>query len=94
MINKEEKILKNGLRRRLKKHVTSELKEPITKIEDTPLKENVIENESLTDETKTVPSKPSTQLPDQILMVDTSNLVHQDYQQTQEMKVYIYSYFP
>ncbi len=88
---KEEKILKNGLRRRLKKISDIEKKEKETKIEETPLKENVVENAKL-DETKitsTVSEKastPSTQLPDQILMIDTSNLVHEEYQQTQEIK--------
>jgi Lon-like ATP-dependent protease len=56
------------------------------------LKENVVENAKL-DETKissstdtTKSSSPTSQIPGQILMVDTSNLVHEEYQQTQEIK--------
>ena len=83
----EEKILKNGLRRRLRKVSDIERKE--TKIDETPLKENVVENNKL-NETKissTDSAKISaTEIPDQILMIDTSNLVHEEYQQTQEIK--------
>jgi Lon-like ATP-dependent protease len=71
----EEKILKNGLRRRLKK-----ASETLGKTEDTV---NKIEEQTFTS-TPVTPSNPES--PKQILMVETSNLIHVDYKQTEEIK--------
>lgn len=72
----EEKTLKNGLRRRLKK-----VSETMGKTEDTV---NKIEEPTFTSTPETPPSNP--ELPKQILMVETSNLIHVDYKQTEEIK--------
>ena len=72
----EEKTLKNGLRRRLKK-----VSETMRKTEDTV---NKIEEPTFTSTPEKPPSNP--ELPKQILMVETSNLIHVDYKQTEEIK--------
>lgn len=72
----EEKILKNGFRRRLKKTVPS----------GTKIEESEIQPENITPE-KTPEGVPiSDKKIDQILMVDTSNVVHHEFKQTQEIK--------
>ena len=72
----EEKILKNGLRRRLKK--VSETQGTTTVSETTKLDE--------TNKATTPISESKPELPKQILMVETSNLIHVDYKQTEEIK--------
>ena len=68
----EEKILKNGLRRRLKKinDTANKIDETTKEPTFTPMSEN----------------QTNPDLPKQILMVETSNLIHVDYKQTEEIK--------
>lgn len=82
----EEKILKNGLRRRLKRS-SSKLEEVEARPDDITLEKTQGGTSigSINVETKQI---------DQILMIDTSNLVHHDFKQTQEIKVnFIYTFF-
>lgn len=76
----EEKIIKNGLRRRLRKSSDSGVKTP----------ETAAAESSQAKPTETVQKDVTTQTSqidlEQILMVDTSNLAHQEFTQTQEIK--------
>ncbi|RNA10263.1 lon protease mitochondrial isoform X2 [Brachionus plicatilis] len=74
----EEKILKNGLRRRLKRNVT--------KIEEGETKPENITPESTSEGTIIGSIGVESKQIDQVLMIDTANLVHHDFKQTQEIK--------
>ena len=75
----EEKIIKNGLRRRLRKSSENGMaaKTPENAESGGAKPAEPVQKDATTQ----TPADP-----DQILMVDTSNLVHQEYTQTQEIK--------